>query len=210
MACKCSPSLVRLMNDFAKRGHVNSGCCGDAAHRARKSDHNPDSSGYAHAQDIHEKQNHDMQKFVDFIMKNPQLYPQVKYLIYEGFMYYPNDGARRAGKYTYTGPNAHASHLHVSIHATATNYAGSWFVSRAMDGGPTPPEEEEEVKPYVIQVAGHHRYCVQGDAMFWLGSEEAIASFTKAFGPVLHVDATTFENMKRALNSDVSPDTPAA
>ena len=127
----CSPSLVRLMAAFADRGHVNSGCVGDQAHAARKSDHNPDASGYAHAQDIHEKLDHDMQPYVDFIMANPGLFPQVKYMIYEGFIYYPNDGARPAGKYTYTGPNAHAGHLHVSIHADATHYAGSWYVAEA-------------------------------------------------------------------------------
>lgn len=131
MTCRCSPSLVRLMADFAARGHINSGCCGDAAHQARVSDHNPDASGYAHAQDIHELADHDMQPYVDFMMRNPALSAPVKYLIYEGFIYYPHDGVRKAGRYVYTGPNSHAHHLHVSINADATNYGGSWHVAEA-------------------------------------------------------------------------------
>ena len=75
---------------------------------------------------------------------------------------------------------------------------------------PQLPEEEEEVKPYIIQVEGNHRYVVQGDAMFWLATEEAIASFVKLFGQPAQIDKTTFENMRRALNSDVSAETPAA
>lgn len=158
MSCRCSPSLVRLMADFAKFGHVNSGCCGDAAHQARKSDHNADSSGYAHAQDIHEKADHDMQPYVDFIMANPRLFPQVKYLIYEGFIYYPNDGARKAGKYRYTGPNAHAHHLHVSIFDWATNHPANWYVIDAYNHSAPPTPEEDDVK---------YRYWVTGKPNEW-------------------------------------------
>lgn len=128
---------------FAKRGHVNSGCCGDEAHQARKSDHNADESGYAHAQDVHERVDHDMQPYVDYIMRNPAKFKQIKYLIYEGHIYYPNPGARPAGKYTYTGPNAHAAHLHISIHAGTHFYAGSWYVDEAYGQ----PSEEDEMTP---------------------------------------------------------------
>ena len=128
---------------FAARGHVNSGCCGDKAHQARRSDHNPDASGYAHAQDIHEVRDHDLQPYVRYVMANPAKFKHVKYMIYEGRIYYPNAGARPAGSYVYTGPNSHAAHLHLSIHANATFYDGSWYVDKAYGAPePTPPEEE--------------------------------------------------------------------
>ena len=150
MACKCSPCLVRLMAIFASRGHVNSGCCGDLAHQARTSDHNPDASGYAHAQDIHEVKDHDLQPYVDFMMRNPDRFKGItKYCIYEGHIYYPNDGARKAGKYVYTGPNAHASHLHLSIHSDATFYDGSWYVTEAYSPAPKPSEEDDDMAAFV-------------------------------------------------------------
>lgn len=146
MTCRCSPSLDRLMAAFKALGHINSGCCGDLAHQQRTSDHNPDGSGYAHAQDIHELADHDMQPFVNFIMKNPAKFAPVKYCIYEGRIYYPHDGARRAGSYPYTGPNAHAAHLHVSIFANATFYAGDWHVGEAY-GQAQPALDEEDDMP---------------------------------------------------------------
>lgn len=215
MACKCSPSLVRLMADFAKLGHVNSGCCGDAAHQARKSDHNPDASGYAHAQDIHEKNDHDMQPFVDFIMANPRLFPQIKYLIYEGHIYYPHNGARRAGKYVYTGPNSHAHHLHVSINADATTYAGTWHVVEAYQS-PQPSEEEnmENLAYIATLVSGPHAgavLCVHQDAVFWIATVATVKSYLAAGCKSVEWDGQTFEQAKAGLNYDVlnSPVQPA-
>lgn len=150
--CRCSPSLVRLMAAFDKLGHMNSGCCGDLAHQQRVSDHNADSSGYAHAQDIHEKRDHDLQPFINFIMRNPAKFPQVKYLIYERIIYFPHTkpGSRAAGKYAYTGPNAHASHLHVSIYADFTHYGGDWHVDEAYRSAPAPiPKEDLMAKAFV-------------------------------------------------------------
>lgn len=136
MACRCSPSLDRARLEFGALGHPNVGCCGDEAHQARKSDHNADESGYAHAQDIGEKVDHGLQWWVDRVMANPAKFPQVKYLIYERHIYYPNAGARPAGKYAYTGPNAHATHCHISIHSWATHYEGDWLIT-------APPEEDD-------------------------------------------------------------------
>ena len=179
MACKCSPSLVRLMRAFADRGHVNSGCCGDLAHQARKSDHNTDASGYAHAQDIHEKNDHDMQPFVDFIMRNPEKFRQVKYMIYEGHMYYPNPGVRAAGKYVYTGPNAHAAHLHVSIHTDATFYPGSWYVDEAYSPTPAPSEEEDDM--WFVQVAPKGAAEKPTDPTYVIGSKVVAITTTEGW-----------------------------
>lgn len=197
MTCKCSPSLVRLMRAFSDRGHVNSGCCASADHRLRspRSDHNEDTTGYAHAQDIHELADHDLQPFVDYMMRNPGQFPQVKYLIFEGFIYYPHAGARPAGKYVYTGPNSHAHHLHVSIHADATFYAGSWHVDDAYRGAtpPEPTKEEDDMRPVILTKAG-------GGGAGWLvlatgsglvkiemGDGNDTRDYPSGYGPIIEV-----------------------
>lgn len=203
MACKCSPSLKRLMADFAARGHVNSGCCGDAAHAARKSDHNADASGYAHAQDIHEVTDHDLQPYVRFIMANPAKFKHVKYLIYEGHIYYPNPGARAAGKYVYTGPNSHAHHLHVSIHSDATHYDGSWFVAEAYRPQPAPAPQEVPVQPKVFFNKGDQQnyLCGADLGVVWLsGGPEEVDGLKEEYGfAVLSKD--TFERIKAKLDA---------
>lgn len=148
MACKCSPCLLQLRSEMNqhKPGWTYLGCCGDQAHSKRKSDHNPDASGYAHAIDLGESRHvPSMQWLVDKIMERPDLYPQVKYMIYEGHIYYPRDGARKRGKYTYTGPNPHATHLHVSIHSSYTHDRRSWHLAGS---GSTPqPTPQPEPAP---------------------------------------------------------------
>lgn len=144
MACRCAPCLVLLRDEinqrFPTRDKASDGCCGDAAHAARKSDHNP-TGGYAHALDIDEdlaSDIHSLDWLRVLIFEHPERYPQVKYLIYEGEIWYPHDGARRRGKYAYTGPNSHSKHLHVSIFTTHTRYTGPWLVT------PEPPKQEDD------------------------------------------------------------------
>jgi hypothetical protein len=134
--CKCAPCLLELRAelDAAFPGvHPNLGCCGDEAHRARVSDHNPatappEAAGYAHAHDFGEGEDHGLQWLVDRVMGYPGAYPQVAYLIYERRIYYPHDGVRKRGAYPYDGPNAHSTHLHVSIFKTYTHDRRSWYL----------------------------------------------------------------------------------
>ena len=188
------------MADFARLGHVNSGCCGDYAHSLRKSDHNPDESGYAHAQDVRERVNHDLQPFIDFIMANPAKYPQVKYLIYEGFIYYPHDGSKRAGKYVYNGPNAHAAHAHVSIFAGTHFYDGDWHVAEIYSGHPPAPEpsreEDEDMRPFVVNAGGPNWLVVStGSSLVKLEvtSPEVLKPAPDGYGPVVPVNAADLE-----------------
>lgn len=205
MTCRCSPSLVRLMADFSVLGHINSGCCGDAAHQARKSDHNPDASGYAHAQDVHEKVDHDMKPFVDFIMANPSRFPQVKYLIYERVIYYPHAaGSRRPGPYAYTGPNAHAAHLHVSIFADFTHYGGDWLVAEAYKhrndpkAQPAPLPEEEEVKPYLFSNDIGEVFIVTGSKVARI-LPPFVEAYKARFGDVLPGNGEQLEQYKASF-----------
>lgn len=132
MSCRCAPSLLTLVdqvnrlypNRDNKPPTTSDGCCGDPAHAARKSDHNPDSSGFAHAQDIDED--------LGIPLGSQPLWPFVsafladdrsKYAIYERRLMYP-DGTN----VPYTGPNAHEHHLHLSIKANATHNTALWKV----------------------------------------------------------------------------------
>jgi hypothetical protein len=170
MACRCSPCLLTLRRemDAHRPGWKYLGCCGDEAHRRRVSDHNPDASGYAHAIDLGEGPGvPSMQWLVDRIMANPDLYPQVKYLIYERGIYYPRDGARKRGRYHYDGANAHATHLHVSIHATYTHDTRSWRIAGDGPSVPVPPEpelhQEDEVATVVYPKGGGPAYLLLGN-----------------------------------------------
>lgn len=137
MACTCAPSLVALRNEvnalFLRRDKSSDGCCGDAAHAARKSDHNP-TGGYAHALDIDE----DIEPGRDLLWLKPILLDdhRTKYVIYEGRIAYP-DGADKP----YTGPNAHLHHLHLSIKSTATFDTRRWIPPGTTT---TPPPRTEE------------------------------------------------------------------
>lgn len=156
MPCRCSPCLLTLRKemDAHRPGWKYLGCCGDEAHRRRKSDHNPDRTGYAHAMDLGESPKvPSMQWLVGQIMGNPDLYPQVKYLIYERSIYYPRDGVRRRGRYAYTGANPHATHLHVSIHNNFTHDTRSWHIA----GVEAPKENDDMAAVKLVKTQGNFK-----------------------------------------------------
>lgn len=145
MTCRCSPALVALrdeVNDLAPdRRKASDGCCGDAAHNARKSDHNADESGFAHAQDI----THDLEHGVDCGALTGLLVeardPRVKYLIWNRRIWRAYDRPKSPSRpflsawtpEEYEGPNPHDKHMHVSIVATATHDTGRWFAPHQED-----------------------------------------------------------------------------
>lgn len=135
MSCRCAPALIQLRREvddrWPRRDKASDGCCGDTAHRARKSDHNPDARGYAHALDIDE----DLSPGADLMWLIPVLMadPRTKYVIYEGLIHYPGSRPRK-----YTGINAHRQHLHVSIKSTATHVTARWLPAGA-------PIEEDDM-----------------------------------------------------------------
>jgi hypothetical protein len=138
MACTCSPALVALDREvdtlWPDRDHRSDGCCGDPAHAARVSDHNPDGRGYAHALDIDADLRRGPTTFdVELVLLH--LYgataadadPRVKNLILRRRIFYPHAGVRPRGVYPYDGPNPHDTHLHVSIFTTATFDTRRWL-----------------------------------------------------------------------------------
>jgi hypothetical protein len=149
MTCKCSPSLLHLRDQIDRRwpgrDKASDGCCGDAAHAARASDHNPDSTGYAHAYDIDENIAPNLGD-APLIFLIPLLLadPRAKYVIYERHIYYAQcrdhgSACYQRGGHPYTGPNAHEHHLHLSILPWATNADQDWQIAAA----PAPPPDHD-------------------------------------------------------------------
>jgi hypothetical protein len=133
MPCRCAPALLQLRAEidarYPGRDRASDGCCGDEAHRARRSDHNPletgAGKGHACALDIDE----DVVPGADLLWLVPILLAdeRTKYVIYEGQIFYPGQAPR-----AYTGLNAHKHHLHLSIHAWAVFSVEPWL----------PPQED--------------------------------------------------------------------
>lgn len=163
MACKCPPALNTLTAElnaiFPDRDRRSDGCCGDAAHNARRSDHNANVEGWARAKDLDEDLIADMGDrqlwTLGLILLSD---PRTKYIIYEKRILYP-DGTNKE----YFGINDHRSHLHLSIHDWAVLDTRPWNIHRAFRATPT-PEEDDMPMPKVtyVQVKGQTAIHVAG------------------------------------------------
>lgn len=114
----CLQKLLDEINTLAPgRSKSSDGSIGDPAHSARKSDHNPDSRGIVHARDFtHDpRAGADMHKIAEELrLKRDH---RIKYVIWSSRMFASYDTPhRRAWAWgRYTGSNAHAHHMHVSV-----------------------------------------------------------------------------------------------
>jgi len=120
--------LVEINTRAPRRDKTSDGWIGDPDHRNRASDHNPyvrlGSTGIVTARDFdHDPTGGaDMAKIAEEIRQRRD--ERVKYLIFRGRIcrsYAKGDlAAWQWG--TYSGPNAHAGHLHVSVKPTRAHY----------------------------------------------------------------------------------------
>jgi hypothetical protein len=198
MACKCAPALLTARNElnavWPLRDKASDGCCGDAAHAARKSDHNPNLEGWARAYDYDEDVTEGLgtQELtgMGLVLLGDK---RTKYLIYEAQLLYP-DGTVKP----YTGVNAHRQHLHHSIHDWAVLDTRPWGIARAFKSTPDEPTEEDVPAPAIVNVGGVDFTFVKGidnalhvhDGVGWkkLGGELTSApSATVAPDGMVHV-----------------------
>jgi hypothetical protein len=120
-----APSLISLrrrVNElWPKRDKRSDGWLGDASHQARQSDHNPDAGGMVHALDIDRDGIN-----VPMVLNELIGHPAVEYVIHHGQIWWRG---RDWEPKRYTGPNAHESHIHVSIRHThaAEHWGGTWL-----------------------------------------------------------------------------------
>lgn len=116
-APSCKKALTDATTSWPNRNRASDGIMGDAAHQARPSDHN-----LGNAFDL----THDVANGVDCRVLSRLVMddPRVKYIIFAGQVYRTYRPAQ--GWSTYTGPNSHHHHMHVSIKADARNDLAAW------------------------------------------------------------------------------------
>lgn len=142
-------SLVTLRDEvnraYPGRRTSSDGWIGDAAHAARKSDHNPDSAGWVRAIDVSEWDPYTPQEEADDVAEALAEYlrakrdPRVKYVIWRGRIFTSYAvGSRKAWQWgRYTGPNGHFIHCHVSVVADGRGLDPSpWGFTRPGAGSP--------------------------------------------------------------------------
>lgn len=117
---------AQLNEQFPLRSKVSDGSVGDLGHSQRKSDHNPNSRGVVTAIDVTNDPARDGlsgQKLADALYRSRD--PRIKYLIFNRRITTLPFGT---GWKPYKGANAHAHHVHISVHSAAAFYDsdGKW------------------------------------------------------------------------------------
>lgn len=108
------------------RSKTSDGTIGDEAHASRSSDHNPwvkeGAMGIVTAMDItHDpKSGCDSYKLAETLLKSRD--PRIKYVISNGKIAAGTDGPQPWVWRKYSGANAHAHHVHISVKADKTHY----------------------------------------------------------------------------------------
>lgn len=115
---RLAPSLVALEAEFdatwPRRSRASDGSIGDAAHRQRRSDHNP-SSGFVHGIDITDDPRNGPDVSVVARQIAARRDPRLEYVISDAEIWERQTGRWRR----YTGANSHRHHAHFSIRHTA-------------------------------------------------------------------------------------------
>lgn len=135
---KAAPAIERLFKDVnalaPKRSKSADGIIGDAAHAARDSDHNPNSSGIVCAGDVTAKAG---APFGDHLAEAMRHDERVHYVIWNRRIA-TNGGAWKR----YYGSSPHTDHVHVSIHQNAASWndARPFNLAPYFSGLPTPKD----------------------------------------------------------------------
>lgn len=136
MAWRLAKSLKKLqmqINEMAPgRSRASDGSIGDAAHSARKSDHNPNEQGIVAAIDV----THDPSGGCDgrILSRSLLVDSRVKYVIFNSQIW-----KARTGKWElYGGQNPHDHHVHISVKPDALDQTQDWAVQIAGTPGEVP------------------------------------------------------------------------
>lgn len=196
-----APSLVKLRNEinakWPRRDRGSDGWVGDKAHRARKSQHNPDGKGCVHAIDV-DKDGIDVKALLREVIGDGRVW----YVIWNRVMYSRSYGwrARR-----YTGSNPHDKHVHISIRLDreAETNGSPWFgqprASRAAVRGQVAPTRPPTAGAPTTRPARPGQRTIQrgsrgADVSFlqrWLGIED-----DGIFGPNTEQAVKRYQRMR--------------
>ena len=155
-------TLLRQVNEkWQDRSKKSDGTIGDRAHAGRTSEHNPNSAGVVCALDI----THDPVNGPDARILAAALIAskdeRIKYIISNGQICSGPGANHPAWVWRpYSGPNAHRTHVHISVHSPAAYYdddapwnlggpsAGStiWLQRALNNFGQTPPLKEDGIE----------------------------------------------------------------
>lgn len=145
MTWTLAKSLVQLRDqinkEWPKRSKRSDGTLGDAAHAARKSDHNPNSKGVVTAMDVtdDDASGADMAKVAEALRASRD--KRIKYVIHMGRYFSVKTGWQWS---KYSGVNAHEKHLHISVVADQKLWddMSVWPIKEGDDDVPQFTEEE--------------------------------------------------------------------
>ncbi len=148
MTWRLAPALQTLRDQinalWPDRNKDVDGAIGDAAHRNRVSDHNPDSDQIVTAIDITDDDSvgADMRVLAEVLRVNND--PRIKYVIHEGRMFssYPTSSYPAWTWRPYSGLNGHFSHLHISVTQAGKYDNYPWVIEGDDDGLALLTEEE--------------------------------------------------------------------
>lgn len=138
-----NPALGDLRDEinraFPGRAKVSDGWIGDAAHSARKSDHNPDGNGEVNAIDVTQwdpgtpdNPNDDVAEAVAEYLRRTKD-PRVKYVIWRGKMF-SSYATSSTPAWTWRNGKGHYRHVHISIYGSA--HDGPWGFKMPGDAKP--------------------------------------------------------------------------
>ena len=209
MAWRLAKSLKQLqkqINEMAPgRSRVSDGTIGDAAHSARKSDHNPNGQGIVAAIDV----THDPSGGCDGRILSRSLIAdsRVKYVIFNSQIW-----KARTGQWEfYDGHNPHDHHVHVSVKPDALDQTQDWAVRIAGAPGEVPPADPILTEPRPRLKTGASGEAVRAlqqllnslgfpcgvDGVFGPNTRSAVKRFQEARG--LSVDGEVGPDTWRAL-----------
>lgn len=132
MSCRPCPAAAAGLSQatalWPNRSTASDGTCGDPAHAARVSDHNPDSRGLAHAFDLTDDPGSgcDAHLQADAIRLRARAgqEPRAKYIISNRRYAGPDTGWQWT---VYGGDNPHTMHAHFSVTTSAENDTSPWY-----------------------------------------------------------------------------------
>ena len=147
MSWHLAPALAQLRAEvnarWPKRSKRSDGTIGDAAHSARRSDHNPNSRRSVNAIDI-------TASGIDTgaLIAAAKRHPSVRYIIHRGKIMNRDIGNFRPRRYT--GSNPHTAHVHISIYQSraAEQRRQSWGIATGGKSQPKPaPKPAPKKRP---------------------------------------------------------------
>ena len=146
MSWHLAPALVQLRAEvnarWPKRSKRSDGTIGDAAHSARRSDHNPNSRRSVNAIDITADGVN-----VGAIIAAAKKHPSVRYIIYNRRIM--NRDVGNFAPRRYRGANLHTAHVHISLYQSrkAEQRRQSWGIAGAKAAAPKAGSRKPAPKP---------------------------------------------------------------